>query len=104
MLEHSASKSNEYAYMLDGLNANWQFIGTDRKATFTNLYPGTYTLKVKASNRDGVWTTSEKKLTINIRPGMVADNVIQGGNDYLFYPLGRRHCTATNAIPDPPKT
>ena len=69
MLEHSASKSNEYAYMLDGLNPNWQFIGTDRKATFTNLDPGTYTLKVKASNRDGVWTTSEKKLTINIRPG-----------------------------------
>ena len=69
MLEHSASKSNQYAYMLDGLNLNWQFIGTERKATFTNLDPGTYTLKVKASNRDGVWTTSEKKLTINIRPG-----------------------------------
>ena len=68
MLEHSASKSNRYAYMLDGLNDNWQFIGTDRKATFTNL-DGTYTLKVKASNRDGVWTTSEKTLTISIRPG-----------------------------------
>ena len=69
MLEHSASKNNQYAYILDGLNPNWQFIGTERKATFTNLDPGTYTLKVKASNRDGVWTTSEKTLTINIRPG-----------------------------------
>ena len=68
MLEHSASKSNQYAYMLEGLNLNWQIIGTERKATFTNLYPGTYTLKVKAANRDGVWTTSEKKLTVKIHP------------------------------------
>ena len=68
MLEHSASKNNQYAYILEGLNLNWQFIGTERKATFTNLYPGKYTLKVKASNGDGVWATSEKKLVLNIHP------------------------------------
>ena len=68
MLEHSFSRSNQYAYMLEGLNQSWQYVGADHKAPFTNLYPGTYTLKVKASNSGGLWTTAEKTLVINIRP------------------------------------
>ena len=90
--------------MLDGLNPNWQFIGTERKATFTNLYPGTYTLKVKASNHDGVWTTSEKKLTINIHPAWWQTTLFKAAVITFFSLTGRRHCTTTDAISDPPKT
>ncbi len=68
MLEYSFSDRNQYAYMLEGLDDTWQYIGSERKATFTNLNPGTYRLKVKASNSDGVWTTVDKVLTIRIRP------------------------------------
>jgi signal transduction histidine kinase/ligand-binding sensor domain-containing protein len=68
MLEYSFTHRNRYAYMLEGLDESWQNIGEERKATFTNLNPGTYTLKVKASNSDGVWTPLEKKLTIVIHP------------------------------------
>lgn len=68
MLEFSFSDRNQYAYMLEGLNDTWQHIGAERKATFTNLNPGTYTLKVKASNSDGVWTSVDKTLVIRIHP------------------------------------
>ncbi|HEX6223820.1 MAG TPA: two-component regulator propeller domain-containing protein, partial [Chryseolinea sp.] len=79
MLEHSASRNNQYSYILEGLNSNWQFIGTERKATFTNLYPGTYTLKVRASNSDGLWTTSEKKLVVNIHPAWWQTTLFKAG-------------------------
>lgn len=68
ILEYSFSERNQYAYMLEGLNDSWQDIGSERKATFTNLNPGKYTLKVKASNSDGVWTPTEKTLSIRIHP------------------------------------
>lgn len=68
MLEYSFTDRNRYAYLLEGLNEAWQNIGRERKATFTNLDPGTYTLKVKASNSDGAWTPIEKKITITIHP------------------------------------
>ena len=68
LLEYSFSNRNRYAYMLEGLNDSWQQIGAERKATFTNLSPGTYKLKVKASNSDGIWTPGNKELTIRILP------------------------------------
>ncbi len=68
LLEYSFSNRNRYAYMLEGLTDSWQQIGAERKATFTNLSPGTYKLKVKASNSDGIWTTGHKELTIKILP------------------------------------
>jgi signal transduction histidine kinase len=67
-LEYSFSDRNQYAYLLEGFNDAWQQIGSERKATFTNLDPGTYTLMLKASNSDGVWTTSNKQLVIRIHP------------------------------------
>ena len=68
LLEYSFPNRNQYAYMLEGLNDSWQQIGGERKVTFTNLSPGTYKLKVKASNRDGFWTSGNKELTIRILP------------------------------------
>jgi signal transduction histidine kinase len=68
MLEYSFSDRNQYAYMLEGFDDSWQPIGSQRRATFTNLSPGTYRLKVKASNSDGLWTAGDKQLTIRIQP------------------------------------
>ena len=59
----------KYAYRLEGFSNNW--LTTDarnRKATFTNLNPGTYTLLIKASNEDGVWGGNPYELTIRILP------------------------------------
>ncbi|MDJ0837880.1 MAG: two-component regulator propeller domain-containing protein [Acidobacteriota bacterium] len=47
---------NTYAYRMEGLNENWIETGPDRNfASFTGLQADTYTLSVKAKNKDGVW-------------------------------------------------
>ncbi|HKZ36610.1 MAG TPA: two-component regulator propeller domain-containing protein [Chryseolinea sp.] len=68
ILEYSFSDRNQYMYTLEGFNETWQRIGSERKVSFTNLNPGTYVFKVKASNSDGVWTPTEKVLKIIIHP------------------------------------
>lgn len=66
-LEFSPSKNNKYAYWLEGFNTAWQYT-TDRKVTFTNLFPGHYRLRVKATNQDGFWTERSKPLLFKINP------------------------------------
>ena len=65
-LNYISTEKNQYAYKLEGFNDNWNYTGTERKITFTNLDPGRYTLYVKASNNDGVWNTKGAIVHINI--------------------------------------
>lgn len=68
-LEYVSPKRIRYRYRLDGFNPAW--IETDyqqRSATYTNLDPGTYQFRVQASNRDGIWSPAEARLTLVILP------------------------------------
>jgi len=58
---HFASPSkNQHAYMLEGFDKEWNYIGNRRFATYTNLPSGKYKFKVKGSNHDGVWNNNAK--------------------------------------------
>jgi signal transduction histidine kinase/ligand-binding sensor domain-containing protein/DNA-binding response OmpR family regulator len=59
-------KKNQYAYILEGFDDTWNYVGQTRSATYTNLSPGNYTFKVKAANNDGVWNETPKTLQITI--------------------------------------
>ncbi len=59
---------NQYAYKLEGFSDNWIQIGTDRRATFTNLDAGTYTLRVRGSNNDGIWNDAGAALRLTVTP------------------------------------
>lgn len=61
-------EDNQYAYRLLGFEDNWNFVGTKRSATYTNLNPGTYIFEVKGSNNDGVWSAYPASLQIIILP------------------------------------
>jgi len=67
-LEYSAQVKNQYAYRLDGFDQQWNYAGANRTATYTNLDPGRYRFRVKASNNDGVWSQEEARLTIIVVP------------------------------------
>ena len=58
------SGKNQYNYMLEGFDAGWVNAGTERRAKYTNLDAGTYLLKVKASNNDGIWNEESKNIRI----------------------------------------
>jgi signal transduction histidine kinase/ligand-binding sensor domain-containing protein/DNA-binding response OmpR family regulator len=68
-LNYIHPEKNLYSYMLEGFDKNW--ILTDskhRKATYTNLDPGSYIFKVKASNNDNTWNENAKSIKIKILP------------------------------------
>lgn len=60
---------NEYAYRMEGFDKNWIYTSAaHRFATYTNLNPGEYTFRVKASNNDGIWNEEGTSLNIKIIP------------------------------------
>lgn len=67
-LNYIASEKNQYAYILEGFEKEWNYAGNKREVTYTNLNPGTYTFRVKASNNDGVWNEKGVALKIVILP------------------------------------
>lgn len=68
--EHTTAPSkNKIAYKLDGFNKDWVTINRGKSAiTYTNLAAGTYALKVKSANGDGIWSASTKTLTLIVLP------------------------------------
>lgn len=58
----------QYAYFLENFDNNWNYVGTERKATYTNLKPGEYILRVKAALWNGNWENEETVMYITINP------------------------------------
>jgi len=58
---------NRYAYRLDGFEKQWNYVSIP-SATFTNLSSGKYTLLVKATNNDGIWSRKYKSIEITVLP------------------------------------
>lgn len=63
-MEYTNPSKNSFAYMLEGADNEWIYIGTRNFVTFSNLPSGSYTLWVKGSNNDGHW--SEKAISIPV--------------------------------------
>ena len=60
---------NQYAYQLEGFDRGWTYVDSaHREAAYTNLAPGQYVFRVKASNNDGVWNETGAALAITITP------------------------------------
>lgn len=67
-LNYTIPKQNHYAYKLDGFDKDWNYVGTANMASYTNLDPGEYTFRVKASNNDGIWSTKDTTIKIFVKP------------------------------------
>ncbi|WP_308991324.1 two-component regulator propeller domain-containing protein [Mariniflexile litorale] len=53
----SDNKLNKFEYMLEGFDKSWILTNSNsRTIQYTNLYPGDYVFKVKASNSYGYWS------------------------------------------------
>jgi len=57
-----------YSYQLVGFDKDWINIGRSRTAYYTNIDPGEYIFKVKASDNLGAWTAEESAIKIIIHP------------------------------------
>ncbi len=67
-LEYTRPEKNQYAYILEGFDRQWYASGTNRRGRYSNLPGGTYTLKMKGSNNDGLWSKQELAVGIIVTP------------------------------------
>lgn len=68
-LDFPNAEKIKYAYILEGFNKDWLVTDArNRKATFTNLDPGNYVFKLRVTNADGTFNTSEAHLNIVVLP------------------------------------
>lgn len=67
-LNYSYPEKNTYAYMLKGLDHDWNYVGNQRSATYRYLAPGDYVFKVKASNQGNTWSDTYASLEVTILP------------------------------------
>lgn len=68
VLDFTNPRKNRYRYILEGFHDTWIDAGTSHEATFTNLDPGSYTLKVIGQNSDNVWSKDPAIIKITILP------------------------------------
>lgn len=72
-LDFTAPEKNQYAYKLEGFDKDWNRAGNLHRATYTNISPGEYIFRVKASrvkaaNNKGIWKETEASVKVIITP------------------------------------
>jgi ligand-binding sensor domain-containing protein/anti-sigma regulatory factor (Ser/Thr protein kinase) len=58
----------QHRYRLEGFEDRWVEAGTRRVAYYTNIPPGRYRFRVRASNADGVWNETGASLAFSLAP------------------------------------
>lgn len=67
-LDFCNPKRNRYAFMLEGVDEDWNYVGNQRRAEYTHLPPGNYVFKMRGSNNDGVWSDEVVELKVIVLP------------------------------------
>jgi ligand-binding sensor domain-containing protein/signal transduction histidine kinase len=92
-VHHADPQRNRYAYQLQGFDPQWVMADASKRfATYTNLDPGRYVFRVKAANKDGVWSTEPVSLELTIAPPfwktwwfrLLVASLVLGGAYLLF--------------------
>jgi signal transduction histidine kinase/streptogramin lyase/CheY-like chemotaxis protein len=68
-LHYASPRANRYAHKLEGIDGDWvQTDASNRRATYTTLPPGNYTLRIKSANPSGLWGEVSTPLTLTVLP------------------------------------
>lgn len=79
-LSYIAPNKAQYAFMMEGFDKNWNYVGGQRKATYTNLPAGEYLFKVKSISNDDVENEVVSAIKITILPPFYLSGIA-----YLIY-------------------
>ncbi|MDQ1355428.1 MAG: hypothetical protein QG657_5738, partial [Acidobacteriota bacterium] len=67
-LHYASPRANRFAFRMEGLENNWNYVDDRRFAAYTRLSAGNYTFRVKAANNDGRWNETGASLKITVVP------------------------------------
>ncbi|MCP5060980.1 MAG: hypothetical protein GY936_00755, partial [Ignavibacteriae bacterium] len=65
-LDFTTPEKNEYKYMFDGIDENWNSSLNKNYTQYSNIKEGEYEFKVIGSNNDGIWNKTGASITIII--------------------------------------
>ncbi len=65
-LEYEKPNKISYQYKLEGYDSNWFYADKLRRGRYSNLPGGSYTLRIKAKNKDGIWPSEHDNLSIEV--------------------------------------
>ncbi len=57
---------NQFAYKLEGINDDWQYIGAQHNLSLSNLPPGQYDILIKGSNFRGIWSETPLRISLKV--------------------------------------
>ena len=67
-MDFTNPEKNNYKYILEGRDDEWNEVGNIRLALYSNLNPGNYIFKVTGTNSEGIWSDDIRELRITIHP------------------------------------
>lgn len=67
-LNYTKPLKNQYQYFLEGFDKDWFDAGTRRFGRYSNIPGGTYSLRIKGSNNDGVWNEDGLAIAVTVTP------------------------------------
>jgi signal transduction histidine kinase/ligand-binding sensor domain-containing protein len=68
VLDYTEPSQNQYAYMLEGWDADWIYSGTQHVANYAVIPPGAYTFRAKGATHAGLWNNDGVHLKLTIYP------------------------------------
>ena len=73
-----APEKVHFRFKLEGQDSDWREVVNDRQVQYSNLAPGNYTFRLRASNNSGVWNEDGAVLHFSIAPGVLPDALVRG--------------------------
>lgn len=67
-MDFALSNKGTYAYLLEGFDKAWNYVGNKNTATYTNLPAGNYVFRVKSRSADGKWSIRQVSLNVTVLP------------------------------------
>ncbi len=67
-LDYFSPENNHYAFMLEGIDNDWNYSVGKTDATYTIQREGEYTFRLKGGNSNGLWNPNERRLYIKVLP------------------------------------
>lgn len=68
-LHYANPERNTYAWRMDGVDEDWIYASAaQRRANYTRLPAGDFVFRLKAANRDGIWSDKELSLKVHKNP------------------------------------
>lgn len=65
--DYDRPRQTNFQVFLEGFDENWTVLGNKRSFRYTNLDAGAYMFRVRAANREGIWSKEEARMTIVVQ-------------------------------------